>query len=196
MSTVFESYDEIVRNLILQVRKEDQDAFAELLEIYEPLIVSFVNRFFNNGVSQQDAEDFKQELTVTFYNAILSYDLSQTHVSFGLYAKICMNNFFITQLRVQKKRKGLETVSLEETSVDGNEVKAEDDPSADVIRREEMQEWNKKIENALSAFEYKVWQHYFSGCSNRETAELLGKSEKSIENAVFRIRQKLKGLFS
>ena len=72
MSTVFESYDEIVRNLILQVRKEDQDAFEELLEIYEPLIVSFVNRFGNNGVSRQDSEDFKQELTVTFYNAILS----------------------------------------------------------------------------------------------------------------------------
>ena len=35
MSTVFESYDEIVRNLISQVRKEDQDAFEELLEIYD-----------------------------------------------------------------------------------------------------------------------------------------------------------------
>ncbi len=196
MSTVFESYDEIVRNLILQVRKEDQDAFEELLEIYEPLIVSFVNRFGNNGVSRQDSEDFKQELTVTFYNAILSYDLSQTHVSFGLYAKICMNNFFITQLRALKKRRGLETVSLEETSEEGNEVKAEDDLSADMIRREEMREWNKKIEVALSKFEYKVWQYYFSGCSSREIAELLGKTEKSIENAIFRIRQKLKGLFS
>lgn len=196
MSTVFESYDEIVRNLILQVRKEDQDAFEELLEIYEPLIVSFVNRFGNNGVSRQDSEDFKQELTVTFYNAILSYDLSQTHVSFGLYAKICMNNFFITQLRALKKRRGLETVSLEETSEEGNEVKAEDDLSADMIRREEMREWNKKIEVALSKFEYKVWQYYFSGCSSREIAEELGRTEKSIENAIFRIRNKLKVLFS
>ena len=196
MGAVFESYDDIVRNLIAHVRKEDQGAFEELLEIYEPLIVSFVNRFFNNGVSQQDAEDFKQDLTVTFYNAILSYDLSQTHVSFGLYAKICMNNFFITQLRLLKRRRGLETLSLEETSMEGNEVKGEDDPSADVIRREEMREWNKKIEAELSAFEHKVWQYYFSGCSNREIAEILGKSEKSIENAVFRIRQKLKGLFS
>ena len=196
MSTVFESYDEIVRNLISQVRKEDQDAFEELLEIYDPLIVSFVNRFFNTGVSQQDAEDFKQELTLTFYNAILSYDLSQTHVSFGLYAKICMNNFFITQLRALKKRRGLETVSLEETSEEGNEVKAEDDLSADMIRREEMREWNKKIEVALSKFEYKVWQYYFSGCSSREIAEELGRTEKSIENAIFRIRNKLKVLFS
>lgn len=192
---MFETYDSIVRNLILQVRKDDQEAFEEMLEIYEPLIGSFVSRFFNNGVAEQDAEDFRQELTVAFYNSILSYDLSQTDVSFGLYAKICMNNFFITQLRVLKKRKSAETISLEDQTWILDGVDSEEDPSGEVIRREEMRELNKKIEAALSAFENKVWKYYVSGCSSREIAENLGRTEKSIDNAIFRIRQKLKGLF-
>lgn len=192
---MFDSYDDIVRNLILQVRKADQEAFEELLELYEPLISSFATRFSNNGVSSQDVEDFRQELTVAFYNSTLSYDLSQTDVSFGLYAKICMNNFLITQLRVLKKRRNAEALSLDREAWLLGEMEAGEDPSNEIIRREEMRELNKKIKAVLSEFENKVWKYYVSGCSSREIAEALGKTEKSIDNAVFRIRQKLKGLF-
>ena len=192
---MFDSYDDIVRNLILQVRKADQEAFEELLELYEPLISSFATRFSNNGVSSQDVEDFRQELTVAFYNSTLSYDLSQTDVSFGLYAKICMNNFLITQLRVLKKRRNAEALSLDREAWILGEMEAGEDPSNEIIRREEMRELNKKIKAVLSEFENKVWKYYVSGCSSREIAEALGKTEKSIDNAVFRIRQKLKGLF-
>lgn len=192
---MFDSYDTLVKNLILQVRMEDQDAFEEMLQIYEPLILSFVSRFANNDVAEQDVEDFKQELTVAFYNSILSYDLSQKDVSFGLYSKICMNNFLITQLRALKKRKSAEALALEGEARLMEEFDSQDDPSWDMIRREELRELNKKIEDALSDFENKVWKYYVSGCSSREIAEALGKTEKSIDNAIFRIRQKLKGLF-
>ena len=192
---MFDSYDDIVRNLILQVRKADQEAFEELLELYEPLISSFATRFSNNGVSSQDVEDFRQELTVAFYNSTLSYDLSQTDVSFGLYAKICMNNFLITQLRVLKKRRNAEALSLDREAWILGEMEVGEDPSNEIIRREVMRELNKKIKAVLSEFENKVWKYYVSGCSSREIAEALGKTEKSIDNAVFRIRQKLKGLF-
>ena len=192
---MFDSYDDIVRNLILQVRKEDQEAFEELLELYEPLISSFATRFSNNGVSSQDVEDFRQELTVAFYNSTISYDLSQTDVSFGLYAKICMNNFFITQLRMLKKRRNAEALSLDREAWILGEMEAGEDPSNEIIRLEEMRELNKKIKAELSEFENKVWKYYVSGCSSREIAEALGKTEKSIDNAVFRIRQKLKVLF-
>ena len=57
MRDKLDSYERIVNNLIVQVRKEDQEAFAELLEIYDPLITSFVNRFCKGEVSKQDGED-------------------------------------------------------------------------------------------------------------------------------------------
>lgn len=194
---MFASYDDLVKDLILQVRKNDQEAFEELLQIYTPLITSFVNRFSSvPGATKQDAEDVKQELTVVFYNSILSYDLAQGDISFGLYSKICLNNSFITQLRALKKRNSAEHLSLEEETFLVDAQGEQGDPSHDVIRREEMRELNKKIENVLSAFENKVWKYYISGCSSREIAESLGRTEKSIDNAIFRIRQKLKGLFA
>ena len=88
MREKIDSYDKLVKKLLSQVKHGDQEA----LEIYDPLLISFVNRALQNEVLKQEAEDIKQELTVSFYNAILSYDLSQSEVSFGLYAKICLNN--------------------------------------------------------------------------------------------------------
>lgn len=199
MGEIFKPYDDLVNSLILQARKGDQEAFEELLGMYTPLIRSFANRFvLDASASVQDTEDFKQELTVVFYNAILSYDIEQKGVSFGLYAKICMNNFFITQLRALKKRLDAEFVPFDADDDEVAEVggKMTEDPAKAFMRREEFREMNKKIENALSDFENKVWGYYLSGCSSREIAEELGRTEKSIENAIFRIRNKLKGLFS
>lgn len=193
MRETFDSYDKIVKNLILQVRRENQEAFEEMLHIYDPLITAFVNRFCQNDVTEQDAEDIKQELTLVFYNSILSYDLAQTDVSFGLYAKICLNNALITQIRARKKHKAPETVSLESEDW---EPEGQEDPSAALIKSEEMRELNRRIEQALSPFENKVWQFYVAGCTSREIARSLNKSEKSIDNAIFRVRQKLKKLFS
>lgn len=196
MREMFDSYDKIVKNLIIQVRKENQEAFEEMLQIYDPLITSFVNCFCRTDVADQDAEDIKQELTVAFYNSILSYDLGQTDVSFGLYAKICLNNALITQIRAMRKRKGAEMVSLESEDWLTEESEDFEDPSAALIKREEMRELNRRIEQALSPFENKVWRSYVAGCTSREIARSLGKSEKSIDNAIFRVRQKLKLLFA
>lgn len=195
MNGAKDTYNDFVKNLIVQVRKDDQDAFGELLQIYEPLLSSFAARFHTNGAAVQDVEDFRQELTVAFYNAILSYDLSQGEVSFGLYAKICLNNFFITQLRALKKRKSNEAISLDQENWLMEDSQEEEDLSAAVIRKEKLKELNKKIEERLSDFENQVWKYYVAGCSSREIAKAFDKNEKSIENAIFRIRQKLKGLF-
>ena len=195
MREMFDSYDKIVKNLILQVRKENQEAFEEMLQLYDPLITSFVNRFWRNDVTEQDAEDLKQELTLVFYNSILSYDLGQNDVSFGLYAKICLNNALITQIRAMKKRKGTEMLSLESEDWISDEHENQEDPAVALIKREEMRELNRRIDRALSDFENKVWRSYVAGCSSREIAQTLGKSEKSIDNAIFRVRQKLKALF-
>lgn len=192
---MFKSYDSLIKDLISQVRKDGQEAFEELLGLYMPLIHSFVSKFVKQSGETQNAEDFQQELTVLFHHAILSYDLEQSDVSFGLYAKICMNNFMITQLRAQKKKMGTEFLILDKGTEIDERAEAGDDLVKEVIRREELRELNKKIEEALSSFENTVWKYYLSGCSAREISISLGRPEKSIENAIFRIRQKLKGLF-
>ena len=190
MHEKFGSYDKILRELIVQVRHGKQEAFEELLRIYEPLILSYVGRFYSNAAIQ-DSDDIRQELTVAFYNSILSYDISQTAVSFGLYAKICLNNALITLIRAQKNQKSPETVWLDVEEMDQDR----EDPSEELIKSEEMRELNSRIEKTLSPFENQVWRAFVMGESSKEIARHLNTNEKSIDNAIFRIRRKLKPLF-
>lgn len=186
---------DIVYRLILQVREGDQHAFGELLKLYDPLFLSLLAKTEMSGLNQQDIEDLRQELTVVFYHSILSYELEQTDVKFGLYAKICMRNALITQMRKRKARQV--SLSLEEDKEEGRIELLEggEDPTKELLSRETVESMNQKIREVLSPFEAKVWQMYLMGNGSQSIADALGKSEKSIENALFRLRHKLRDIF-
>ena len=196
MNEKFNSYKDIVVSLILKTRDSNHSAFEELLQLYKPLITSIVDSFSNKNVSVQDTEDFRQEVTVAFYNSVMSYDIAQSGVSFGLYAKICMSHTLATHLRALKKSNENPVVELSDDEVLNKLNAPENSPATELIEREAMKELNEKIGSALSPFEQKVWEMYIAEFSSREMAEELGISEKSINNAVYRIRRKLKSLFS
>ena len=63
------------------------------------------------------------------------------------------------------------------------------------VKKEELRELTDKIERELSPLENRVWRLYVTGTSCKNIALEVDKSEKSVENAIFRIRQKLKLLF-
>ena len=50
------------------------------------------------------------------------------------------------------------------------------------------------IKNNLSDYEYRVWHNYMLGKTAREIGDLVGSNEKSVTNAIYRIRKKLRGL--
>lgn len=189
-----DSCQNIVNQLIVQVRNGNQSSFAELLKIYEPLFLSLLSKSNLESLNEQDIEDLRQELTLVFYHSIFSYDLEQNDVRFGLYAKICLRNALITQLRkLQKQKKSLSLEEEDETLFAIFDSGA--NPSEELVDRETVESMNKKIKGALSPFEVKVWQMYLTGNSTKNISTVLGKSEKSIENAIFRLRRKLRDLF-
>ena len=85
-----------IEKLIRLVREGDQQAFADLLRLYEPLVHAEVSRH-TGGLDAFDVEDFHQGALLAFYRAVLSYDLSQKEVEFGLYAKICIAHALSSQ---------------------------------------------------------------------------------------------------
>ena len=64
-------------------------------------------------------------------------------------------------------------------------------PEVLVLARESKEELYSTFLQCLSKFEIKVLDLYLDGLSYREIADKLGKSAKSIDNAVQRIRHKL-----
>jgi len=190
-----EELNSIVKGLIIKVKNGDQVAFEELLELYNPLILSFLSKFDTSGVSPTDVEDFKQELYMVLYNSAMAFDAEQSEVSFGLYTKICMNNALVTQLRRLNKRSENALLTLEYDDAIESMIHEQKSPESEHIERENLKEINKKIESVLSEFENKIWKMYLAGYSTKEMAKSVDKPEKSVDNAIFRIRNKLKPIF-
>ena len=180
-----------IKDLILQVRNGDQEAFASLLKRYKPLIDSSVYRFSFDESFTLYCDDLIQEASVVFYNSILAYDLEQNEVEFGLFAKICIQNALVSQLRALKKRCA---EPLEKIPENLSFAQYSEDPSVKILEQERLKSLYAVIRKNLSDFEYTVWQLYISGRSAAEVAKLLNSNEKSITNAIYRIRKKLRAL--
>ena len=178
-----------VRELIVNFRSGDQNAFSELLDMYSPLIESSVTKYVGMYETSIDADDLRQEATVVFYNSVMTYELDQNEVEFGLYAKVCITNALISQLRVRKRR---ETEQLSDTLRDDFFVNDSEDPLRKILEQESVKKLYAVIRENLSDFEYRVWRLYMSGRSAREIAQAVDKDEKSVSNAIYRIRAKLR----
>ena len=189
----FQENNNDIRSLILKVREGDQRSFVRLLDQYKPLLDSSVNRFSSDEAFALYHEDLLQEASVVFYNSILAYDLEQSEVEFGLFAKVCIHNALVSQLRLLKKRNA-------ETVVDSLEsllsLQSSDDPSVRILEQESLKTIYAIIRKNLSDFEYTVWQLYISGHSSSSISSMLNSDKKSIDNAIYRIRKKLRALLS
>lgn len=175
-------------DLIIGVRNKNQDDFKTLLSQYSPLIESCVN-FYCGGTLEKYREDFKQEAAVAFYNSILTYNLNQNNVEFGLYAKICISNALNSQIRISKKF-SIETLQDDFEVIE--HFNDSNDPSESILEKERIDSLLKAIHDALSNYEYKIWRLYLSGFSTQEISKQLDTDAKSVSNAIYRIRVKLK----
>ena len=170
--------------LIDAARAGDESAFESLLEIYEPLIDKMSRSFANTADDSESHEDLRQEACIAFYKAVQSYDSAQAEVSFGLYAKLCVRNRLISYMRKLRRREPF--LPLEER------MRVEEDVTAGVVAEEAYMELYRRIESVLSPYESHVWWLYLSGETTGTIATRLGKDERSVQNAIYRIRKKLR----
>ena len=183
------NYD--VEKLIDLVISGDSDAFSALVEKYNPKLKKILNSYTTEEMSKEDVEDLGQEELIAFYRAIISFDAEQKNVEFGLYAKICVTNSMISYKRAAAKKSN-------ESLIGDEEINSITDPDGEIPKffemRESERELGEQIEKTLSEYENEVWSYYVNGYSSKEIATKLSSSEKSIDNAIFRIRRKLKTL--
>lgn len=180
-----------IDNLITLVKAGDSDAFSKLAKKYEPMLLKARSACISEELSEYDIQDIKQEELIAFYRAIISYDVAQSDVEFGLYAKICVTNSMISYKRAIRRKS-------HDISFVGDDMYNFTDPDGEIQKmyemRESERELGEQIERTLSTYENEVWSYYVNGFSTKEIAIKLNCSEKSIDNAIFRIRKKLRTL--
>lgn len=186
---------EELKRLLLQARANDQSAFAALLSRYSPMIESLLRRIRSAQMSEEDIKDLRQEAYVCFYRALTRYDMEQSEVDFGLYAKICVDRGLISATRAMKHLSAAPTLPLDELE-EFEDTEPYVDPSAQLVEEESFRHLYAQVCRLLSPYENEVWRLYMAGHSAATIARRTGREEKSIHNAIYRIRQKLRNALS
>ena len=170
---------------ISRAKAGEEEAFSALLEQYTPLMET-LSRRFAEGFSEQDRQDLRQEAAIAFCRALEKFD-ETGEVSFGHFAKVCMENRLTSWVRKQRKELQNAVDALPEETADHTE-----DPARYVLEKEDYLALCEKIRDSLSAYEYQIWTRFISGQTAAEIADVLGCEKKSVENAIFRVRRKLR----
>jgi len=181
----------------LQNRAVSGDKLAEeqLILRYSRLVKINARPFYLTG---GDSEDLIQEGMLGLLAAIREFD-SNLNTSFKSYAKLCIRRRLITAIKTasRMKHKPLnDGVSLDAILSDENLTQAaflafRRIPEEQVLARESADEIFHTFSRCLSKFEAEILDLYLKGLSYSEMAKLQDKPEKSIDNAVQRIRRKL-----
>ena len=178
--------DFAVNSALKRFRDGDTSAFDALISLFRPLMVSMTNRFCSDPGSSEWEEWF-QEARIALYRAATRYRMESEKITFGLFAQICIRNAFIDR----ERRKNVDTVPLSQRQEDALLFSNTVDPLEVLVKSEERQDLRRRIVSLLSPYELKVFDGILEGLTVSEIAKSLGKTEKSVSNAVFRLSGKL-----
>lgn len=172
------------------VRAGNRLAEEVLAARYHRLVRSCARPYFLAG---GDSEDLLQEGMFGLIKAIREYETGHG-ASFYTFAETCIRRRLYSVLKSAASGKHAplnQAVPLDPSFFDANLSFANADPEVLLIDREKAASLLENARKLLSEFEVKILGYYLDGLTCREIAETVGKSPKSVDNAVQRIRRKI-----
>lgn len=182
--------------LIEKLRQGEDDITDYILEKYKPLVRKKTNAMYLIG---GETEDLIQEGMIGLFKAIRDYKPDKD-ASFYHFAELCINRQLYSALEASNRKKHQPLNSYISLSEQEHQdavaaellVDKESGPEQTVIEQEVWEEYKKRLAQKLSRMENQVLQYYLDGNHYIQIAEMMGKSPKSIDNALQRIRQKIR----
>lgn len=177
--------------LALAFQNGDKSSLEELFTRYKPKVRSIARKFFLTG---GEPEDLVQEGMCGLYSAVNGYKFGNT--AFSTYAHSCIRNRIIDAV---KKSNGAKNSALNNflpifEAEDG--VRYTDSPEDELIKIEDRKELLEKMKGILSPLEYKIILMYTEGLTMSEISSSVGRSAKSVDNALTRAKHKILKLIS
>lgn len=191
--------------LIDRLRDGESDITDYLMDKYKDLVRSKAKAMFILGA---DNEDLIQEGMIGLFKAVRDYDCGRD-ASFHTFARLCISRQMYTAVQASGRKKHAPLnyyISLyggNEQQEDGEkpgellEHLASDsgqgrNPEEMLIDRENTRHLETAIENELSPFEKQVLDLCMTGMGYVEIAKVLGREEKATDNAIQRIKAKIR----
>ncbi|MCI5953978.1 MAG: RNA polymerase sporulation sigma factor SigH [Lachnospiraceae bacterium] len=190
--------------LIDRLRRGEESIMDYICDKYKNLVRSKAKSMFILGA---DSDDLIQEGMIGLFKAVRDYDMGRD-ASFYTFAELCISRQMYTAVQASKRQKHqpLNTyVSLDtgNSSGEGDEKeglnlgelladRAELSPEELFLDKERVAYLEKAIEEELSDFERQVLDLYMTGMSYTQIARVLGRDEKATDNALQRLKTKIK----
>jgi RNA polymerase sporulation-specific sigma factor len=174
-------------------------AFEFLMYKYKNFVRGKARSYFLVGA---DRDDIIQEGMIGLFKAVRDYDIAR-QASFRSFAEICITRQIITAIKSATRQKHIPLnsyVSLNKpiyeedsgrTLLDVIEESRVTDPMELFIGREEMDKIYTTIGEILSELELRSLMSYLDGKSYNEIAIELNRHEKSVDNALQRVKKKM-----
>lgn len=181
----------------LAVWAETDTYVAEyLLQKYKPLVRVKAGAYFLMGA---DREDIVQEGMLGLFKAIRDFDPDKSN--FYSFAELCITRQIISAVKAATRQKHMplnNALSLQSASPQSDlsleqklSSRASNDPQDILLQRQQLDTMRLAMQSMLSNFEKEVLKRYLQGLTYQQMARELGRSEKSIDNALQRVKNKL-----
>lgn len=191
-----------ILQLILKAQRGDEKAFQKIFESFNNLIYYSIKKFFIMGA---DKEDVFQEARIGLLKAINSYKFDK-NTSFETFALLCVKRHLITKIKTSKTGKNkilnsaLSICTVEDDFNYGDynfsgTTTNHYNPEELCLEKEKYNALMKYAKINLSKMENEIFEYILLGMTFIEIAEKIGISPKSADNAMQRVKKKLRAFF-
>ena len=196
---MFEKYKNLSDEALAEMSQEgDHGAEEALINRYKDLVRSRAHLYFIVG---GDSEDVMQEGMIGLFKAVKGYRAGN-NATFKTFASLCVNRQLVSAIKTAGRGKHQplnSSISLDVSATDKEEGDAieniiaspADSPEELTLVRDIIERIILNTPQFLSKFEQKVWTAYLAGKNYNVIAEELGRTPKSIDNAIQRIKKKV-----
>lgn len=191
--------------LIDRLRDGDARITDYIMDKYKNLVRSKAGTMYILGA---DREDLIQEGMIGLFKAIRDYD-SGRDASFYTFADLCISRQMYSAVQAAGRMKHIPLntyISLYGEGTGGGEDEEGEvlsaladrglGPEEQFIDRESVERLEQQIERELSGFEKQVFELYITGMGYSQIARLLGRDEKSTDNALQRLKGKIRRMIA
>ena len=190
-----ESFSTMTDEQIVELAREGDNVAQEyLINKYKNFVRAKARSYFLIGA---DKEDIIQEGMIGLFKAVRDYQPDK-EASFQTFARMCVDRQIYNAIQNSNRQKHQPLNSYISLSQDPGESQDHlqdmwaDNPESIIIDQENVRSLEQEITCTLSLMENQVLEYYLDGMGYAEIAALMKKTPKSIDNALQRIRTKIK----
>lgn len=191
MQTQYSELEQMSDEALCTALQNGTSAAGDILaHRYRKLVRCCTHPYFLAG---GDSEDLLQEGMFGLIKAMREFRADR-EASFQTFAEVCIRSRLCSVIRASRAGKHSplnESVPLNAFLLDAQPQYSQLDPEDLLIDREKAAALLNQVRSQLSELEVRVLDLYLDGCSCGEIAATVGKSYKSVDNAVQRIRRKI-----